>query len=340
MRRVWELDPDGFRWLNQRWNELVTKVVDDVQQALGLEDRKLVAQLYKLLLYEEGDFFLPHRDGEKQNGMVATLVIGLPSIYEGGELIVSHEDKQHEIVFTGAASGYELSYAAFYANCEHEIRPLRSGYRLCLVYNLTLAKSRSKKGLSAPSYSGTAVAIGQLFRDHATDGASQKRVVALQHRYTQNGLTLDKLKGIDRAWAQVLFEATEQTGWVAHLALMTFWQCGTAEGDYDYGYNCDYDLCDRERGHGPYTTDDEALNGCKYEMGEVFDDSLSVNHWSDHQGKKVRLGEMSVEESEIISETPPEDWDPSSEEFEGYTGNAGMTLERWYHRAAIAQSPH
>jgi hypothetical protein len=32
-------------------------------------------------------------------------------------------------------------------------------------------------------------------------------------------------------------------------------------------------------------------------------------------------------------------WDPSREKFEGYTGNAGMTLERWYHRAAVVIWP-
>ena len=78
--------------------------------------------------------------------MVATLVVALPSVHEGGVLIVSHDGHQREITFTGTASGYELSYAAFYADCQHEVRPLKSGYRLCLTYNVTLAKSRGVKG--------------------------------------------------------------------------------------------------------------------------------------------------------------------------------------------------
>lgn len=32
---------------------------------------------------------------------------------------------------------------------------------------------------------------------------------------------------------------------------------------------------------------------------------------------------------------PIDNWKPTSEEFEGYTGNAGNTLDRWYHRSAI-----
>lgn len=63
----------------------------DVRNDLGLGDLKLKAHLYKLLVYEKGSFFLPHKDGEKLDGMVATLVVALPAIHAGGELVVSHE---------------------------------------------------------------------------------------------------------------------------------------------------------------------------------------------------------------------------------------------------------
>lgn len=109
-----------------KWHETVEGIVANMQQELGLENRKLTAHLYKLLVYAKGVFFLPHRDGEKLDRMVATLVIVLPSVHAGGELILSHDGWQYEIPFPGGASGYELSYAAFYADCQHEIRPLSS----------------------------------------------------------------------------------------------------------------------------------------------------------------------------------------------------------------------
>ena len=74
-------------------------------------------------------------------------------------------------------------------------------------------------------------------------------------------------------------------------------------------------------------------------MGEVFDESLVVDHWSDRNGQPLLLGDMSLDESEVISADSIDDWETSKEEFEGYTGNAGMTLERWYHRAAIIVWP-
>ena len=82
--------------------------------------------------------------------MVATLVIVLPSSHEGGELIVRHEGQERDdrLRRRREADPFQIHFAAFYADCEHEVRPLRKGYRLCLVYNLTLAKS--KKPIAAP----------------------------------------------------------------------------------------------------------------------------------------------------------------------------------------------
>jgi hypothetical protein len=233
VRRVWELDPEQFQLTNPKWHALLLSIIDRVREELGLGRRKLAAHLYKLLLYEEGGFFVPHRDGEKLDRMVATLVIGLPSVHEGGELIVSHDGTAHAIAFTGAASGHELSFAAFYADCQHEIRPVRSGYRLCLAYNMTLAESRGKQGIAAPTNTATVTVVRALLDQWRAEGEEQKIAVTLEHQYTQDGLTVDKLKGVDRARAEVLFAAAEQAGCVAHLALVTFWQSGSAEGGYD-----------------------------------------------------------------------------------------------------------
>ena len=63
--------------------------------------------------------------------------------------MIRHDGQEQTIDFRGDDDNpFHIHYAAFYADCEHEIRPLRKGYRLCLVYNLTLAKS--KQTISAP----------------------------------------------------------------------------------------------------------------------------------------------------------------------------------------------
>jgi predicted 2-oxoglutarate/Fe(II)-dependent dioxygenase YbiX len=328
VRRVWQMMPDRFQLTNPEWEEFLARTLKTVQQELGLEGQKLQAHLYNLLLYEPGSFFLPHRDGEKLDRMVATLVIVLPSSYQGGELVVRHEGQEQTIDFSKVKnSAFLLHFAAFYADCEHEIRPLREGYRLCLVYNLTLAKS--KKGISAPRSGEHIDKISGILRDWSADSsrdAPRKLAIPLEHQYTKDGLAWDALKGVDAARARVLREAARQSDCMAYLALLTFHESGSAEysgGGRGYGRRRYYDDYD--------DYDDDASN---YEMGEVFDSSLTADHWTDDEGNRLQLGEMSVEEEEVV---PPEaltEVEPE-EEFEGYTGNAGMTLDRWYRHAAI-----
>ncbi len=78
------MEPDRFSLTNPDWDRFISQTVGKVQEELGLEKQKLESHLYDLLLYEPGSFFLPHRDGEKLDRMVATLVVVLPSSFQGG----------------------------------------------------------------------------------------------------------------------------------------------------------------------------------------------------------------------------------------------------------------
>src|SRR4051794_2887794 len=118
VRRVWQMTPDRFDLTNPEWSKFLAATIKTVQAELGLDKQKLTPHLYNLLLYEKGSFFLPHRDGEKLDRMIATLVIALPSAYQGGELIVRHEGQERTIAFgSGKDSGFQTHFAAFYADC-------------------------------------------------------------------------------------------------------------------------------------------------------------------------------------------------------------------------------
>jgi len=335
VRRVWRLKPEHFALTNPDWKPFLQGTVRKVQEELGLERQKLESHLYELLLYEKGSFFLPHRDGEKLNRMVATLVIVLPSSFQGGELVVRHEGQEQTIDFSGSDNNqFRIQFAAFYADCEHELRPLRAGDRLCLVYNLTLA--RGKKAIAAPRTSEFVEPISQLLRDWAKGDTPRKLAVTLEHQYTQEGLTWDALKGVDRVKARVLLEAAGRADCQVHLALLTLHQAGSAEGDdYGGGYWGRYG---RRRWYDDYDEEEEDESG-EYEMGEVYETSLTADHWRDSRGKRLPVGEVPVEEDEVLDPEILEDVDPE-EHFEGYTGNAGMTLDRWYRHAAIFLWPN
>ena len=320
VRRVWRLTPEHFSLTNPAWKTVLNDTVAIARSELGLDPQKLEAHLYELLLYEKGSFFLPHRDGEKLDRMVATLIIILPSLYEGGELVVRHEGQEQTIDLAGDGSQFQTYFAAFYADCEHEVRPLRSGYRLCLVYNLTLAKA--KKALGAPRSLEHIANVEGILRDWTNDPhGPRKLAVTMEHQYTQDGLAWDALKGADRAKARVLAEAALRAGCQAHLALLTLWESGAAE----------YEDYSPRRGKGRHRGEEDAG---EHEMGEIFDTSLTADHWSSPTGDRPRFGTLPVEREEVAPQESLRDVEPE-EDFEGYTGNAGMTLDRWYRHAAV-----
>ncbi len=74
-RRRWSIKRCGTR-LNsirrsfasaQKWNSAVAEAARVAGGQLGLPAEQVEARLYKLLVYEKGGFFLPHRDSEKHD---------------------------------------------------------------------------------------------------------------------------------------------------------------------------------------------------------------------------------------------------------------------------------
>ncbi len=110
--------------MNIEWNSYLTDEVQPlIQRNLKLEVGFRLS-LYKLLLYKTGSFFKPHRDSEKDNGMFGTVVIQLPSFYDGGKLIVRHNHRSEEVDLSSATSpqnAFSIFYTAFYCDCEHEV---------------------------------------------------------------------------------------------------------------------------------------------------------------------------------------------------------------------------
>lgn len=321
VRRVWQVEPAQFALTNPDWPAFVAATVATVQRELGLDGQELHSHLYTLLLYEPGSFFLPHRDGEKFDRMVATLVVVLPSAFAGGELVVRHDGQERVVDFAAPdRNPFHTHFAAFYADCEHEVRPLRTGHRLGLVYNLTLAKSKS--AVAAPRTAERVGEVAAVLRAWSpTD--PRKLAVPLDHQYTQDGLTWDALKGVDRVKARVFAEAAGRAGCVASLALLTLEESGTAE-------ESSAPRARRRRSWG----DEESNDPDDYEMGEVIDSTLTAEAWSDPDGKPLAFGRMQVEAEEIV---PPEALTTGKpqQDVDGYTGNEGLTLTRWYRHAAV-----
>jgi hypothetical protein len=155
VRKVWQI-PAGRVAVGERWRKTMEAITRAASMGLGVDDA-VRAELYKLLVYDEGSFFLPHRDTEKVEGMFATLVVVLPSVHEGGQLVVRHKD-QSTTLSLGEGDLAEVGWAAFYTDCLHELLPVTAGYRVALVYNLV----RPAGPLRAPDHSAQAERVARL----------------------------------------------------------------------------------------------------------------------------------------------------------------------------------
>ncbi len=317
VRKTFELDPQRFR-LGEGWNSAIVDATRTIAESLGLPAGRLEARLYKLLVYEKGGFFLPHRDSEKHDRMVASLIVVLPNPFEGGRLIVRHGAAKQQLAFEEAAAGKSACFAAFYADCEHEVERVTDGSRIALAYNLVLNPQPGKPvDVVRPTADPLAEAIGSW----VTRQPAEPLVFALDHQYTQRGLSLDLLKGEDRELADLVVPAAAKADCLVHMAQVERHLTQSADdGSFDHGYR-------------RYSS--RAPRRHEIEIGETYDDTLSGAEWTNLGGQQQAWGTVAFDLSAIVSTVPIDDWKPTSEEFEGYTGNAGNTLDRWYHRSAL-----
>ena len=184
--------------------------------------------------------------------MFATLAIRLPSMHTGGALHVSHRGATNVLFGNpGGEAGLKYAAAAFYADCEHELKPIESGHRLVLLYNLVALapadKSSSSSSVaallaepeaaedSAPAHHSEKVRLAgtlpcaddsgplgklraavhswevELKNGRNRTPVGSKLVLALGHEYTAQSFGFDKLKGRDAKVAQLLRTAAAST---------------------------------------------------------------------------------------------------------------------------------
>ena len=342
VRKVWQLAPSKLRLAGKAWPRTLDRILATVTEGLGCGSAKVRAELYKLLVYDRGSFFKPHRDTEKADGMFGTLLIVLPSAHEGGDLVVRHAGRKASMDLSGADVS-ELAFAAFYADCEHEVLPVTKGHRVCLVYNLMLERKPSKRTqqalFSAPDHRAEVAAaaeqLGEAFRGGE---APTKLVWLLEHQYSPAGLAFAALKNADAARAGVLREAAARAGCAVHLGIVHIAETGPAEywgDDRSYG---------RSRRRGGYPVDFDESDGVEvgsdaYQVVEVSDGWCYVDRWVTTEERAAGFGEVPIGEGEVLPVGALDDEVPDEQRIMEATGNEGASFERAYHRAALVIWP-
>ncbi|MGB8401843.1 2OG-Fe(II) oxygenase [Bradyrhizobium sp.] len=321
VRRTWQVDSAKVRIGGRHWEKTLAGLVTDIALGLGVSD-PVAADFYKLLVYDTGSFFVDHRDTEKIPGMFATMVLVLPSTHSGGELVVKHLDRE-VVLDLRPDEPSEIGFAAFYADCVHEVRPVKTGCRLALVYNLHfVGKGRA---LKAPDYRAEHGRVVELLRSWASaEDEPDKLILPLQHAYTPAELSFNALKGADAGLASVLVKAGAEADCDIHLALVSIEESGSAEHTGYYG---------RRRWSRDEEEDEE------FEVAEVIDRTLVLSEWRRPDGGEAGIGVFPFAEDELCPPDAFEDLTPDEQHFHEATGNEGASFERTYSRAGFVLWP-
>ncbi|KAJ7744541.1 hypothetical protein DFH07DRAFT_834750 [Mycena maculata] len=328
VRDTWEMDASQVHFDNPAWATFMNRVTQDVCSRLGLAAQQsctVRCEPYKLLLYETGSHFLPHQDTEKAKGMFATIVVVLPSPFQGGEAHLSHCTLS-TIIDSSSRSLSEVSVMAWYTDVVHEIKPITGGYRLAIAFNLIQTAN------SRPELPQTNEYLSQLrhvllsWKQADAANVPAKLIYLLQHKYSLASLRGDCLKGADAYKIGLLQSLAKELEFDVGLANVECHVVGAGVDDFG-GRGCDSDE----------DSDD-------VEMGEVFEQNMSIHNLVTLDG---RLLQDDVECEENDSEfCPPglrdvvERGDPDERESEGYQGNGAGSLELWYRRTVLIIWPH
>ncbi|POW03046.1 hypothetical protein PSTT_11363, partial [Puccinia striiformis] len=142
---TWEISADRVEFLEPAWQGYIPKLSQLVATKLGI-DGSIRLQLDKMVLYGQGAMSKPQIEStERIRGMFGTLMLCLPSICTGGEVLVKYNS---ESMVLGSSDGIQ-SFACWYSDVAYEVLPVQSGYRCVLVYNMAIRPGDPRPSASA-----------------------------------------------------------------------------------------------------------------------------------------------------------------------------------------------
>ncbi|RYP65001.1 hypothetical protein DL771_008498 [Monosporascus sp. 5C6A] len=276
VRKTWELNTEQFRCSNPAWNSYLNTLLQEVAKSLGMS-ANVRAEPYKLLLYEEGSFFRRHKDSEKA------------------------PDKKC-VFATSGSSSFGLTALAWYSDVTHEIKEITSGYRLVLTYNIIQEDGYKT---SAGYFLRQQTHLQSLIARWRSEFPSTKRLVyRLEHKYSQQSLSLQHMKGRDKPLVHSLYDLCVKNGFYLLLANMTKRE---KEGDY-------------------------------WSVSGEDENSLQLEYLCSCDGVQVATF-FDIHIRDILGKNPYANRRPDSEDEGQFTGNESQPVECRYHDSAAVIVP-
>lgn len=244
--------------------------------------------------------------------MFATIIIVLPSSYSGGQIHVSHAAKR-DIFDYSSISDHTTTLLGWYTDVVHEVKPITSGFRLALSYNLI----HTSRGIPRPVLPSMHAAMAGLrsVLEKWVEGtyvtSSDMIAYLLEHEYSQHNLEMGATKGHDSHKLSHLKEVADALGLALGLANLKHFLSGAADDDGPRHKRGRWDSYEEEE-------DDGELPG----FLEVYESKYELTSLVDLDGHPLfGVNEILLDEDDIIPKDAFKDEGPDDHEYEGYMGN-------------------
>lgn len=334
--------------INVKYPRNFDRILDDIRDSIVDKlniTEKLSFEFHDLVIYEKSDFFKEHTDTEKQENMIGTLVISLPNPHSGGMMKVKHADREE--CFTSDLDSTKISWCAFYADCKHEVFPVREGTRITLVYNIILNSDKKigddivenpelnqlvknyldkSKIISCKTYlKKTNQLISSI--DYPINNLDYRQeiekkfindnlIFILEHYYSEHGFKYNLLKNRDKYIVDLLYSVAQSNDLDFKLGLANIKEVwDTYEGGHEDGY-----ALIQQRS--------QSMKDCNYlytdfEISYILDPvTFETDNWLSFESKNL----LSLKDTFLYD---------ANIEGESYQGNWGGDITRQYKRAVV-----
>jgi hypothetical protein len=191
------------------------------------------------------------------------------------------------------------SVLAWYTDVTHEIKPITSGHRLALSYNLIHTTDSLRPSLTMEKAAADRLRHTFLsWKQNVDLAAPEKLLYLLEHEYTQASLSASAMKGKDVHVLSLLSGLADEVGFNLGLASVEHTVIGGAEGD--------------------------VWDGMNVTMDEAREWSTKIDCFVDLDGSELRAFDDFDAETEAIPNELTrtiEEGEYDEQDYEGYTGN-------------------
>ena len=249
--------------------------------------------------------------------MIATMVICLPSEHTGGDVVLSLNNQEMTLE-TQDAGEFVTRYLAWYADVNHAVKPVVSGHRLVLTYNL-IREGSNKSTAPPPSVQFNPsrileLAIGRWQEE--TQGCGHL-IHMLEHQYSEANFGISSLKGQDQMRVKHLNQAAKKHGVCIYFAHFQHTVSGGVDEDDPYDYRGSVEI---------------------HDIMDEYDSDWTMSTLFTTDGLRIAT-DLDLDPEDFIEEERLEEDGPDYEEFEGWTGNEGANTTHYYHRSCVVMFP-